>query len=1052
MLGGPRRDLALADSVVVVAPGSMNGWTLYDDQRGTLCTDVSSCRLMDGPATPQFGTGSVELAVSSATAGNAILSQGWRGLRLARITQLSYATFRQSDNAANNLAVALQLNVDYDIGDNVSSYQGRIVYEPYMSGAGVPQNTWQNWNTLAGKWWGTKSSVTVNGTAVANPCVQASPCTWPQLLGLFPNIGIHAVYGAVVLKAGSGWPAFRGNADDLRIGIDGVVTVYDFEKTMASAVPATPPNLIPPSLADDTQYLTGSGVNVHRNILVIEFGDTVSQRTRSQIVQSIGGVVVGGEPLGGTGDGPYYVRIADDPTGVVNLDLAAQLATLPTVVAAYPAWTASIDSSIAYRKPTDGVSWSNWQLDRSKITASDRNWASEAIRAPWAWGCDTGSTNVVVAVVDATFHTNPELGTNVTYTNAKDITAYNGPLVNTWHGDGVSDLIAARGNDHRGMTGVMWAASIKQWDIHRFAFDSARQRIVYTGPQATYSARTISDAVRSAARAGARVINLSLQNPMLRRLVTHKDSAVNALFATTIAHQLYRIEKEGLRQPLLVVASGNSGMSAFESGFPQLASHPRFGKNVIVVGASRFSTSSIFQSMSVTGSASNYGPLVSIFAPGEHVGFVSPDSTDQYDSGTSYAAPLVSGVAGLLFSFDPSLSAADVKQLILAGARADGRTAFDIVGNAYPFLDAYSALQAAAGRPGAPLCGNRVFSRTNGDVFAERTGAVDEKLFTSIDGAPYTDLLNVLHGGKRVQIGDYLEFDWNGATRGWNSASLTGDYHKDAGGAFLSWYDGTEHSGEFYAIANQAFVGSLETTWGVSIYPSSGVGGTRVLGTHGFPETEQINDVCSRIADYSTGCPTEDLVGSGWREFVKSTQIAFAPQGNFILVGANRRYHEQYIDPPSVPCIIPLYTAAHCAVYRPARDSSVGVDLWMVDTSATAGPWTPLKVDATAYNRIGLNVSWLAVDETGTEMVWELGKDVDNGSTFSCTQRVIEYRALPGHATIAPGELVRPAITLPSNCGRKFGPATFSPYRAGTRPVKRTPRASSPRRRGQAFK
>jgi hypothetical protein len=253
------------------------------------------------------------------------------------------------------------------------------------------------------------------------------------------------------------------------------------------------------------------------------------------------------------------------------------------------------------------------------------------------------------------------------------------------------------------------------------------------------------------------------------------DSTVSAAFASTIAHQLYRIEKEGRAQPLLVIAAGNAGIPAFDAGFPQIARHPRFGKNVIVVGAAKFSTSSTFQSMSVTGSASNYGPLVSIFAPGEGVGLVAPDSSDQSGTGTSFAAPLVSRVAGLLFSFDSTLSAADVKQLILAGARADRRTAFDITGNAYPFLDAYSALKAAAGRPGAPLCGNRVFSRPNGDVFTERAGSVDEKLFTSIDGAPYTDLLNALHGGKRIQIGDYLEFDWNSATRAWKASSLTGD-------------------------------------------------------------------------------------------------------------------------------------------------------------------------------------------------------------------------------------------------------------------------------------
>ena len=253
--------------------------------------------------------------------------------------------------------------------------------------------------------------------------------------------------------------------------------------------------------------------------------------------------------------------------------------------------------------------------------------------------------------------------------------------------------------------------------------------------------------------------------------------------------------------------------------------------------------------------------------------------------------------------------------------------------------------------------------------------------------------------------------------------------------------------------------GALTNTFGVSIYPSSGVGSTRVLAPHSFAQTEQYTDVCGRVGDDSsggysiTGCPVQDLVASGWRESVLNAQIAFAPQGNFILVGAGRRYHKQFIDPPALPCEVPFplaHSPGHCAVYRPARDSSVSVELWMVDTSATV-PWTPLKVDVNAFSRSGLNVSWLAVDETGTEMVWELGKDVTEGSTSTCTQRVIEYRALPGHATKEPGELVRPPITLPSNCGRNFGPATFSPNRTGAMPGLRSPGASSPRGRVKPF-
>ena len=74
-----------------------------------------------------------------------------------------------------------------------------------------------------------------NDSLVTNPCVQASPCTWQQLLVAFPNVGVHGTYGAVVLKAGSGWPNFRGNVDSLTIAIDSVASTFDFEPTFAQA-------------------------------------------------------------------------------------------------------------------------------------------------------------------------------------------------------------------------------------------------------------------------------------------------------------------------------------------------------------------------------------------------------------------------------------------------------------------------------------------------------------------------------------------------------------------------------------------------------------------------------------------------------------------------------------------------------------------------------------------------------------------------------------------------------------------------------------------------
>ena len=81
------------------------------------------------------------------------------GSRLDQMT-LSYSTYRQTADAGNNLAIALQFNLDHDVtalndGNPVNGFedfQGRLVYEPYQTfGGGVTQGAWQAWTAHSGK-------------------------------------------------------------------------------------------------------------------------------------------------------------------------------------------------------------------------------------------------------------------------------------------------------------------------------------------------------------------------------------------------------------------------------------------------------------------------------------------------------------------------------------------------------------------------------------------------------------------------------------------------------------------------------------------------------------------------------------------------------------------------------------------------------------------------------------------------------------------------------------------------------------------------------------
>lgn len=224
---------ASAAHVTDITPSNMQGWAFVQE------TPTGSGSMVAGPETPPLGEGSANLIVDST--GGEDLARAYDETRLDSITNLEYSTYRTSGGDA--LAIALQFNIDSDLTDENTAWQGRLVYEPYHTQT-VTTGEWQTWDPMndaagtgTGNWWFS------NGTlATASGCTQATPCTWAEVDAAFPNAGIHATLGGIVLKAGSGWTGgFDGNVDALTIGINGTDTTYNFELDEVSE----------PSLKDD---------------------------------------------------------------------------------------------------------------------------------------------------------------------------------------------------------------------------------------------------------------------------------------------------------------------------------------------------------------------------------------------------------------------------------------------------------------------------------------------------------------------------------------------------------------------------------------------------------------------------------------------------------------------------------------------------------------------------------------------------------------------------------------------------------------------------------
>ncbi len=241
----------------------------------------------------------------------------------------------------------------------------------------------------------------------------------------------------------------------------------------------------------------------------------------------------------------------------------------------------------------------------------------------------------------------------------------------------------------------------------------------------------------------------NLRNPAIETdsVKRHRDSLVLVSYRRDLETSLDSVVAQG-HDPLLVVAAGNNPIDARWTGF-ETTTH---ANRILHVGSSNIADG--------VSSFSSIGPLVEIAAPGEGVyvlwgnGLIDksrtlPSGSTRHGNGTSFSAPHVAGVAGLMFSFDPRLTASDVKRLLVQGAVRGNRAAGGI-----PILNAYESLVLAARRTGAPLCGNRVWAG-GGKLYAQRdtASATGEELFSfTPDTLEASRGFNALHGGKQIML------------------------------------------------------------------------------------------------------------------------------------------------------------------------------------------------------------------------------------------------------------------------------------------------------------
>ncbi|NJD53113.1 MAG: hypothetical protein FIB07_09635 [Candidatus Methanoperedens sp.] len=267
------------------------------------------------------------------------------------------------------------------------------------------------------------------------------------------------------------------------------------------------------------------------------------------------------------------------------------------------------------------------------------------IDAPQAWDISTGNKEVIVAVIDTGVdYTHEDLAANM-WTNIGEIPdngidddnngfaddyygwdfAYddNDPMDGNSHGTHVSGTIGGVGNNGKGVAGVLWNTNI--------------MAVKFLGDDGYGWTSDAIDAINYATMMGVDIMS---------------NSWGGGEYSSALEAAIQAADNAGI---LFVAASGNWAENTDQyPNYPSGYDVP----NVISIAATDKNDN--------LASFSNYGPLtIDIGAPGVDILSSVPGNSYSSYSGTSMAAPHVSGASALLKALNPSLTHLEIKNILM---------------------------------------------------------------------------------------------------------------------------------------------------------------------------------------------------------------------------------------------------------------------------------------------------------------------------------------------------------------------------------------------------
>jgi len=277
------------------------------------------------------------------------------------------------------------------------------------------------------------------------------------------------------------------------------------------------------------------------------------------------------------------------------------------------------------------------------------------INAPATWDITTGAKGINVGIIDSGIATHDDLNANLlpgwNYVNNTSNTDDN-----EGHGTRIAGIVGAVGHNNTGIAGVCWEVSLVPLKIYPST---------NTQPGALES-RAIQ-AITFAKNENIGILNFSIDPAFGYPIHSLTINTFQALYSAIDSYSGLFVQAAGNDGGNFNI-SGNVHTHLYYEGLRRRrviisgVEHTEERDNVIIVGAIN-SSGNLWVNSS---EGSNYGDsIVHLFAPGGDIESTYRWGGYNTDSGTSYAAPHVAGVAALIKSVHPDLTTLQIKWTIL---------------------------------------------------------------------------------------------------------------------------------------------------------------------------------------------------------------------------------------------------------------------------------------------------------------------------------------------------------------------------------------------------